>query len=113
MICQIEEDEVDGACSSKGRENVYRLLVGKPEGKRLLGRQRRGLVDNINIDLVEMGWSDVDWIGLAQDRDKWLALVNAVMNPWVPLNAGKLSSGCTTGGLLSSAQLHRVSQLVS
>jgi hypothetical protein len=63
------------------------------------------------VDLGEVGWGGVDWIGLAQDRNRWRALVNAVMNLWVPLNAGKLSSGFTTGGLSSSAQLHRISQL--
>jgi hypothetical protein len=70
-----------GACSTNGeKRNAYRLLVGKPEGKRPLGRPRRRWVDNIRMNLGEVGWSDVDWIGLAQDRDKWRALVNAVMN---------------------------------
>jgi hypothetical protein len=64
--------------------NAYRLLVGKPEGKRPLGRPRRRLVNNIKIDLLEIGWGGVDWIGIAQDRDKWRALVNAVMNLRVP-----------------------------
>jgi hypothetical protein len=64
--------------------NAYRLLVGKPEGRRPLGRPRRRWVDNIKIDLLEIGWGDVDWIGLAQDGDKWRALVNAVMNLRVP-----------------------------
>jgi hypothetical protein len=58
--------------------------VGKPEGKRLLGRSRRRWVDNIKMDLLEIGWGDVGLIGLAQDRDKWRALVNAVMNLLVP-----------------------------
>jgi hypothetical protein len=62
------------------KRNVYRLLVGKPEGKRPLGRPRRRWVDNIKTDLLEIAWGDVDWIGLAQDRDKWRALVNVVMN---------------------------------
>jgi hypothetical protein len=84
-------------------------LVGKPEGKRPLRRPRHRWVDNIKMDLVEGGWSDVDWIGLAQDRHRWRALVNTIMNLWVPEIAGKLSSGCTTDGLSSSAQLHRVS----
>jgi hypothetical protein len=66
------------------KRNVYSLLVGKPEGKRPLGRPRRGWVDNVKADLLEIGWSGVDWIGLAQDRDKWRALVNAVMNLRVP-----------------------------
>jgi hypothetical protein len=62
------------------KRNTYRLLVGKPEGKRSLGRPRRRWVDNIKMDIIEIGWLDVDWIDLAQDRDKWRALVNAVMN---------------------------------
>jgi hypothetical protein len=66
------------------KRNAYRLLVGKPEGKRPLGRPRRRWVDNIKMDLLEIGWGGVDWIGLAQDRDKWRALVNAVMNFRVP-----------------------------
>jgi hypothetical protein len=66
------------------KKNAYRLLVGKPEGKRPLGRPRRRRVDNIKIDLLEIGWGGVDWIGLAQDRNKWRTLVNAVMNLRVP-----------------------------
>jgi hypothetical protein len=58
----------------------YRLLVGKPEGKRPLGRPRR----NIRMDLGEVGWGDVDWIGLAQDRNRWRALVNSALNLRVP-----------------------------
>jgi hypothetical protein len=66
------------------KRNVYRLLVGKPEGKRPLGRPRRRRIDNINMDLLEIGLSIVDWIGLAQDRYRWRALVNSVMNLQVP-----------------------------
>jgi hypothetical protein len=66
------------------KRNAYRLLVGKPEGKRPLGRPRRRWVDNIKMDLLKIGWEDVDWIGLVQDRDKWRALVNVVMNLRVP-----------------------------
>jgi hypothetical protein len=66
------------------KRNSYRLLVGKPEGKRPLGRPRRRWVDNIKMDLLEIGWGGVDWIGLAQDRDKWRALVNAVTNLRAP-----------------------------
>jgi hypothetical protein len=62
------------------KRNVYRLLVGKPEGKRPRGRPKRRWVDEMKMDLVETGWNDVDWIGLAQDRDNWGALVNAAMN---------------------------------
>jgi hypothetical protein len=63
---------------------VYRLLVGKPEGKRPLGRQRRRWIDNIKIDLLEIGSVVVDWMGLAQGRYRWRALVNSVMNLRVP-----------------------------
>jgi hypothetical protein len=66
------------------KRNAYRLLVGKPEGKRRLGRPRCRWVDNIKMDLLGIGWGGVDWIGLAQDRGKWRALVNAVMNLRVP-----------------------------
>jgi hypothetical protein len=66
------------------KRNAYRLLAGKPEEKRPLGRPRRGWVDNINIDLLEIGWGSGNWIGLAEDKDKWRVLVNAVMNLWVP-----------------------------
>jgi hypothetical protein len=66
------------------KRNTYRLLVGKQEGKKPLGRPRCNLVDNIKIDLGDIGWGGVDWIGLAQDRDKWRALVNSVMNLRVP-----------------------------
>jgi hypothetical protein len=58
----------------------YRLLVGKPEGKRPLGRPRRRWIDNIKMVLLEIGLNVVDWIGLAQDRYSWSALVNSVMN---------------------------------
>jgi hypothetical protein len=66
------------------KRNVYRLLVGKPEGKRPLGRRRRRWIDNIKTDLLETGLSVVDWIGLAQDRYRRRALVNSVMNLRVP-----------------------------
>jgi hypothetical protein len=64
--------------------NACRILAGKPEGKRSLGRPRRRWVDNIKLDLGEIGWDGVDWIELAQDRDQWRALVNTVMNLRVP-----------------------------
>jgi hypothetical protein len=66
------------------KRNAYRLLLGKREGRRSLGRQRRRWVDNIKVDLVEVGCDDVDWIGLAQDMDRWRALVNSVLNLRVP-----------------------------
>jgi hypothetical protein len=87
------------------KRNAYRLLVGK----RPLGRPRRRWVDNIRMHLGEVECDDVDWIGLAQDRNRWRTLVNSVLNLRVPGNAGKLSSGVTSSGLSSSAQLHIVS----
>jgi hypothetical protein len=66
------------------KRKAYRLLVGKPEGKRPLGRPRRRWVDNIRMDLGEVGCSDVDWIDLAQDRNRWGVLVNSVLNLGVP-----------------------------
>jgi hypothetical protein len=73
------------ACSKNGEHrNAYRIMLGKPEGKRRLGRPRRRWEDNIKMDLREIGWSGMDWIDLAQDRDQWRAIVNMVMNLWVP-----------------------------
>jgi hypothetical protein len=66
------------------KRNVYRLLVGKPEGKRPLGRPRRRWISNIKMDLLERGLNVVDWIGLAQGRYRWRALMNAVMSLRVP-----------------------------
>ena len=66
------------------RRGVYRVLVGKHEGKRPLGRLGRRWVDNIRMDLQEVGCGYMDWIGLAQDRDMWRTLVSAVMNLGVP-----------------------------
>jgi hypothetical protein len=64
--------------------NAYRILVGMPEGKRPLRRPKRRWVDNIKIDLREVGWEGMDWIDLTQDRDQWKALVNTVINLRVP-----------------------------
>ena len=69
---------------TREERGVYRVLVVKPEGKRPLGRPRRRWVDNIRLDLQEVGCGYMDWIGLAQDRDRWLTLVSAVMNLRVP-----------------------------
>ena len=74
-----------GHVARMGEERgAYKVLVGKPEGKRPLGRPRRRWVDNIRMDLQEVGCGYGDWIGLAQDRDGWRKLVNAVMNLRVP-----------------------------
>jgi hypothetical protein len=74
-----------GLCSTNGENRkAYRLIVGKPEGKRPLGRPRRRWVDNIRKDLGEVGWGDVDWIDLAEDRNRWRAVVNSVLNLRVP-----------------------------
>jgi hypothetical protein len=66
-----------------GRRRTHSLLVGK-DRKRLLGRPRRRWVDNVRLDLGEVGWRDVDWIGLAQNRNRWRALGNSVLNHQVP-----------------------------
>jgi hypothetical protein len=66
------------------KRHAYRLLVGKPEGTRPQGRPRRRWMDNIRMDVGEVGWGDVDWIGLAKDRNRWRALVNSVTNLRVP-----------------------------
>jgi hypothetical protein len=66
------------------RRGVYRALVGKPEVKRPLGRPRHTFMDYIKMDIQKEGCGSMDWIKLAQYRDRWQALVNGVMNPWVP-----------------------------
>jgi len=74
-----------GHVAGMGKERgVYRVLLRKPEGKRPLGRPRRRLVDNIRMELQKVGCGYMDWIGLAQDRDRWRTLVSAVMNLRVP-----------------------------
>ena len=78
-----------GACGAYGEgRSVHRVLVGKPEGKRSLGRPRRRWEDNIKMDLKEVGGSCGDWMELAQDMDRWRALVNTVMNFRVPKMRG-------------------------
>ena len=74
-----------GACSAYGdTRGVFRVLVGKPDGKRPIWRKRHRWEDNIKMDLQEIGCGGMDWIELAQDRDRWRALLNAVMNLRVP-----------------------------
>jgi hypothetical protein len=76
---------MDRACSTnEERRNAYRRLMGKPEGKRPLGRPRRRWVDNIKMDIRVIRWDGMDWIDVAQDTDQWRALVNMVMNVRVP-----------------------------
>jgi hypothetical protein len=82
---EVKEDNIGMACSTNGaKRNVYRMLVGKSEGKRPLRRPRCRWVDNIKMDLREIEWDGMDWIALAQDRDQLTALVNTVMNLRVP-----------------------------
>jgi hypothetical protein len=77
-----------GPCSANEgggeEENAYRLLAGNPDGKKPLGKPRRKWVDNIRMDLGEVGWGNLGWIGLAQDRNRWRAVVNSVLNLRVP-----------------------------
>ena len=89
---------------------VYRFLVGKAEGKRPLGRPRHSWEDHIKMDLQEVGCRGMDWIELAQDRVKWRALVNAVMNFRVPQNAGKFSTSWKSVRFSRTTLLHGVSK---
>jgi hypothetical protein len=90
------------------KRNAYRLLVGKPEGKRPVGRPRHRWVDNIKTDLKEIGWDGMDWIDVAQGRDQWRAIVDTGLNFRIPENAGKFLNSCTIGGFSRRAQLHGV-----
>ena len=84
-----------GHVARMGEERVvYRVFVGKPEGRRPLGRPRRICVDNIRMDLQEVGCGCMDWIGLTQDRDGWRTLVSVVMNFRFPWNAGNFLTSC-------------------
>jgi hypothetical protein len=81
----------------EAKRNAYRILVGKPEGKRPLGRPRCRWVDNIKMDLRKIGWDGMYWIDMVQDRDQWRALVNTALNLRVPQNAGEFLRACTIG----------------
>ena len=100
-----------GYVARMGEERgVYRVLVGKLEGKRPLGRPRRRWVDNIKMDLQEVGCGYMDWIGLAQDRDRWRTLVSAVMNLWVPRNGGNFLTSCKPVSFSRRTVLHGLSK---
>jgi hypothetical protein len=84
-IIMLRKMRWDGHVARMGeKRSAYRLLMGKPEGKRPLGRPRHRWVNNIRMGLGEVGWDDVYWIDLAQDKNMWRALVNSVLNLWVP-----------------------------
>jgi hypothetical protein len=89
------------------KKNVHRILVGKPQGKRPLRRQRRRWVDNIKMDLRDVGSDGMDWIDLAQDPDQRRTLANTVMN--IRVLAGKFLSSYTIGGFSRRVHLHEVS----
>jgi hypothetical protein len=90
------------------KRNVYRLLVGKPEGKRPQWRPTCRCVDKIKKDLVDIEYGGVKWIGLAQVRDKCWAPVNAVTNPRGLQNPGKLPNGCIAGAVSNGARVHKI-----
>jgi len=92
------------------RRVVYRALVGKPEGKRPFGRPSRGWKDNIKMNLQEVGSGGMDRIDLSQDRNRWRALVNAVMNLRVPQNAGNFLTSLEPAGFSRRILLHGVSK---
>jgi hypothetical protein len=91
---------------------VYRVLVGKPAGKRPLGRPRRRWENNIKMDLQEVVCGVMDWIELAQDRGRWRALLNAVMNLRVPCNAGNFLANCKPVGFPRRTLLDCVSKYI-
>jgi hypothetical protein len=103
------------ACSAygEGEGGVYRVLVGKPEVRRQLGRLRRKWEDNTKVDLQEVGCGGMEWIGLAQDRDSWRAIVNAVMNLMVLQNAGNFLTSCKPVSFSRRTLLHGVNEWVS
>jgi hypothetical protein len=90
------------------RRGAYRVLVGKPEGRKPLGRPRRRWEDNIKMDLREVGCGGADWIDLAQDRDRWRALVYTVMNLRVPQNVGYFLSSLGHFSFSGRTLLHGV-----
>jgi hypothetical protein len=83
-----KDDEMGKTCSTHRDAKLYKTFVGKPEGMRPTGRPRCRWEDNIRMDLREIGWEYVDWMHLTQDRDKWRAVVNTVMNSRILLKVG-------------------------
>ena len=103
-----------GHVARMGEERgMYRVLVGKPEGKRPVGRPRRRWVDNIRTDLQDVRCGYMDWIGLAQDRDSWRTLVSAAMNLRVPWNAQNFLTSCKPVSFSRRTLHHGVSKYVS
>ena len=93
-------------------EGVYRFLVGKQEGRRPLGRPRLRWVDNIRMDLQDVGCGYMDWIELAKDRDRWRTVVSAVMNLGVPWNAGNYLTSCKSVSFSRKTLHHGVSKYI-
>jgi hypothetical protein len=91
-------------------KGLYRVLVGKPEGRRPLGKPRRRCEDIIRMDLWEVGCVFFDWMDLVHDRDKWCALVIAVINLWVPENARNFMTSCRPVRFSRRTLLHGVSK---
>jgi hypothetical protein len=91
------------------KRNACRILMGKPEGKRPIGRPRHRWEDDIKTDLREIGWGGMDWIHLAQNRDQWRALVNMKMNLQVPQHFWKFLNRLATGSFSKRTQLYGVS----
>jgi hypothetical protein len=86
--------------------------VAKPEEKRPIGRPKHSRMYNMETELREVGWGDMDWINLAQNKDQWRALANTVTNFLVPYNFSEFLSSCTSGGLSRRVQLHEVSVMI-
>jgi hypothetical protein len=92
--------------TNRGEEEYIYDIGGKSRRKEPLGSPRRRWVGNIKLDIRKIGWDEMDWIDLVQDRDHWRALMNTVMNLRVPHNAGKFLSSCSVCGFSRRAELH-------
>jgi len=108
---KMEKNEMRKECGAYGLgQRVYRVLVGKQEGRRPLGRPRRRWVDNIRMDLQEVGCGYMVWIGLAQDRDRWRMIVSVLMNLRVPWNAGNFLTRCKRFSFTRRILYHGISK---